>query len=86
MQRGQPSRWLCEAQLVRFSLIVMVKTPPSPFTCEKSVASESRSQRRVSGTDVHIAVIPLPSSVTPRIPSLPAPSKNSERRQRGSFM
>ena len=85
LQRGHISRRLCEAQFVRFSLIVIVKTPPSPFTSEKSAVSEARSQRRTSGTDVQSAATPFFASTAPRIAARPSFSKNAVERQRGSL-
>ena len=55
LQRGQVFLPPRDAQLVRFSLIVIVNTPPRPGTCEKTDLRESRSQRRVSGHDVQRA-------------------------------
>ena len=55
LQRGHVSRFHLEAQFVRFSLIVMVNTPPRPCTCKNTCRRESRSHRRVSGCDVQRA-------------------------------
>ena len=55
LQRGHVSLPPREAQLVRFSLIVIVKTPPRPGTCANTLVSASRSHRRVSGHDVQRA-------------------------------
>src|SRR5688500_7372669 len=49
LQRGQASWLWCEAQLVKFSEAVMVKTPPRSGTCLKTWEREAASQFRTAG-------------------------------------
>ena len=87
LQRGHVSFPQRDAQLVRFSLIVIVNTPPRPGTCANTDFSASRSQRRVSGHDVQRAY-PRPSCVrfAPRASIRPGFSKKESFCARGSFM
>ena len=54
-QRGQPSGWLCEWQLVRFSDIVIVNTPPSRGTSRNSQAEPALSRSCTAGREVQSA-------------------------------
>src|SRR5688500_1424234 len=55
LQVGQAAWLWWLAQLVKFSLAVMVKAPARPGTCLNTCSSESESHLRTSGCDVHIA-------------------------------
>src|SRR5690242_3976540 len=75
LHRGQASLWPCEAQLVRFSDAVMVKTPARSGTAVKTWASESPSHLRTTGDDVQrVANEP---SVTPSRSRRSGLSKNA---------
>lgn len=87
LQRGQPFLLPRLAQFVTFSLIVIVKMPPSPGTPRNTCSSESLTQRRTSGQLVHIANTGQSFESHPRNASRSGcPRKKSSGIARGSFM
>src|SRR5688572_4438373 len=56
LQRGQDSWLKWEAQLVKFSEAVMVKTPARSGTFLKTCSREPESQRRTFSVEVHMAM------------------------------
>src|SRR5437762_13417822 len=63
LQCGQVELWLCDAQLVRFSLAVMVNRPARSGTSVKTCAVASASHFLTIGFEVQRAV--WPPSTTP---------------------